>query len=99
MDFEWPGNVRELENSIERALLMNRSGELRPEDFPFQIVKPEPFAPGGRRLEDVERAHIERMLEETNWNLSRTARILDIDRTTLYNKIKRYNLRVEAQQG
>ena len=50
------------------------------------------------RLEDVEKIHIERTLEETNWNLSKTARILDIDRTTLYNKIKRYGLREAAEK-
>jgi two-component system, NtrC family, response regulator HydG len=91
-DYSWPGNVRELENSIERAMLINRDPELRPEDFPFQAA-PAAASGGGQRLEDMEKLHIERMLEETNWNLSRTARILDIDRTTLYNKIKRYGLR------
>jgi DNA-binding NtrC family response regulator len=92
IDYNWPGNVRELENSIERALLMNRETDLRAEDFPFQLNPSQPVS-AGQRLEDVERVHIERMLTETAWNLSRTARILDIDRTTLYNKIKRYGLR------
>jgi len=91
-EYHWPGNVRELENSIERALLMNRDSDLRPDDFPFQLNPNQPVA-AGQRLEDIERVHIERMLAETSWNLSRTARILDIDRTTLYNKIKRYGLR------
>jgi two-component system, NtrC family, response regulator HydG len=91
MDYNWPGNVRELENAIERALLINREPELPPEAFPFQLHPTAPAA--GRRLEDVERVHIERVLNETTWNLSRAARILDIDRTTLYNKIRRYNLR------
>jgi len=98
MDYGWPGNVRELENAVERALLMNRDPEIRPEDFPFQMNR----APGngvGRRLEDVERVHIERVLEETRWNLSRAARILDIDRTTLYNKIRRYGLRETPPAG
>jgi len=93
--YNWPGNVRELENAIERALLMCRETELRPEDFPFQ-VHPATGGSAGQRLEDIERLHIERMLEETHWNLSRTARILDIDRTTLYNKIRRYSLRESA---
>jgi DNA-binding NtrC family response regulator len=93
MDYHWPGNVRELENAIERALLMNRETDLRPEDFPFQLNQSGPSIPSGHRLEDVEKAHIERMLAETNWNLSKTARILDIDRTTLYNKIRRYGLK------
>ena len=91
MDYNWPGNVRELENAIERGLLINREPELPPEAFPFQL---HPTAPAsGRRLEDIERVHIERILGETTWNLSRAARILDIDRTTLYNKIRKYNLR------
>ncbi|MBI5281059.1 MAG: sigma-54-dependent Fis family transcriptional regulator [Candidatus Solibacter usitatus] len=94
-EYAWPGNVRELENSIERAMLISRESDLRPEDFPFQSAPAAPGA-GGQRLEDIERVHIGRMLAETNWNLSRTARILDIDRTTLYNKIRRYGLREAA---
>ena len=50
-------------------------------------------ASGGKTLEDIERVHIERILRETQHNLSRAARILDIDRTTLYNKLRRYGLR------
>ncbi len=90
VDYSWPGNVRELENSIERALLISRTPELEPSDFPFQTVRVEPSS--GRRLEDIERSHIERVLADTNWNLSHAARVLDIDRTTLYNKIRRYDL-------
>jgi transcriptional regulator with PAS, ATPase and Fis domain len=98
MAYPWPGNVRELENAIERAMLINRSSELTAADFPLQTRRGAPAMElaGGQRLEDIERSHIERVLEETHWNLSKTARILDIDRTTLYNKIKRYGLR-EAQ--
>jgi DNA-binding NtrC family response regulator len=88
----WPGNVRELENAIERAMLISRESEIRPEDFPFQL-HPSPAADTGRSLSDMEKAYISRVLEETNWNLSRTSRILSIDRTTLYNKIRRYRLR------
>jgi len=87
---DWPGNVRELENAIERALVVERGPEVRPQDFSFQF---EEQPKGGRTLEDIERAHIERVLRETQHNLSRTARILDIDRTTLYNKLRRYGLR------
>lgn len=98
VDYGWPGNVRELENAVERALLMNRDPEIRSEDFPFQMNRPAGNGVG-RRLEDVERVHIERVLEETRWNLSRAARILDIDRTTLYNKIRRYGLRETPPAG
>ncbi len=91
MNHEWPGNVRELENAVERALVVCRGPEIRPADFSFEF-QPQ-GAPTGRTLEDVERVHIERVLRETEHNLSRAARILDIDRTTLYNKLRRYGLK------
>ncbi|MGA2267786.1 MAG: sigma-54 dependent transcriptional regulator [Bryobacteraceae bacterium] len=91
MRHDWPGNVRELENAVERALVVGRGPEIRPADFSFQFQAEEPR--GGQTLDDVERAHIERILRETQHNLSRAARILDIDRTTLYNKLRRYGLR------
>jgi len=91
MHHDWPGNVRELENAVERALVVGRGAEIRPSDFAFQFQADEPK--GGKTLEDVERVHIERILRETQHNLSRAARILDIDRTTLYNKLRRYGLR------
>ncbi len=91
INYEWPGNVRELENAIERAMVISREPEIQGNDFPFQLHPSE--INGGRTLEDVEKTHIGKVLEETKWNLSRTARILDIDRTTLYNKLKRYGLR------
>jgi two-component system, NtrC family, response regulator HydG len=91
MQHDWPGNVRELENAVERALVVGRGPEVRPSDFSFQLEADE--MKGGRTLDDIERAHIERILRETQHNLSRTARILDIDRTTLYNKLRRYGMR------
>ncbi|HEU0141580.1 MAG TPA: sigma 54-interacting transcriptional regulator, partial [Bryobacteraceae bacterium] len=91
INYNWPGNIRELENAIERAMVINRGQEIKASDFPFQLNAPEPVQ--GKTLEDIERIHIQRVLEETNWNLSRTARILAIDRTTLYNKLRRYGMR------
>jgi len=88
---DWPGNVRELENAVERALVVGRGTEIRGADFSFQFDGQAPAT--GRTLDDVERAHIERILRETRHNMSRAARILDIDRTTLYNKLRRYGLR------
>jgi DNA-binding NtrC family response regulator len=88
---DWPGNVRELENAVERALVVGRGPEIRASDFSFQFEGQAPST--GRTLDDVERAHIERILRETQHNMSRAARILDIDRTTLYNKLRRYGLR------
>ncbi len=91
LSHHWPGNVRELENAVERALVIGRGPEIQPTDFPFQL-QPSGQAMG-HTLEQVERLHIERVLQETEGNLSRAARVLDIDRTTLYNKLRRYGLK------
>jgi two-component system, NtrC family, response regulator HydG len=91
MRHDWPGNVRELENAVERALVVGRG---RRSGRGFLVPVPGRDEPkGGQTLDDMERAHIERILRETQHNLSRAARILDIDRTTLYNKLRRYGLR------
>ena len=92
MGYDWPGNVRELENAVERALVVGRGAELTPANFFFQLSgTTTPEKP--RTLEEVERAHIEQVWRECQGNHSRAARILDIDRTTLYNKLRRYGLR------
>jgi DNA-binding NtrC family response regulator len=91
LGYDWPGNVRELENAIERAMVIGREPEIQAADFPFQLAPTGPET--GHTLEQVERVHIERVLRETKGNLSRAARILDIDRTTLYNKLRRYGLK------
>jgi len=84
----WPGNVRELENAVERAMVVGREPELKEQDF---ILKSEaPVHEGNRTLEDIERIHILRVLEECGGNQSRAAEALDIDRVTLYHKLKKY---------
>ncbi len=93
LKYEWPGNVRELENAVERALVIGREQDIQAADFPFQSQAAGQLLPNGRTLEEVERIHIEKTLRETNHNLSRAARILNIDRTTLYSKLKRYGLK------
>jgi two-component system response regulator HydG len=93
VQYEWPGNVRELENSVERALVIGRGSELTPAHFSFQLAAATSMQSTGRTLEEVERAHIERVWRECAGNHSRAARTLDIDRTTLYNKLRRYGLK------
>jgi DNA-binding NtrC family response regulator len=84
----WPGNVRELENAVERAMVVGQEPELREQDF---IFKPQSVSNGSSKtLEDMERAHILRVLEECGGNQSRAAELLDIDRVTLYHKLKKY---------
>jgi DNA-binding NtrC family response regulator len=92
--YDWPGNVRELENAIERAMVVTQGETIEREHLPLQALA----GPrnGGQRLEDVERRHIEEVLKETSWNISRSAAILDIDRVTLYHKIEKYGLKRET---
>jgi DNA-binding NtrC family response regulator len=84
----WLGNVRELENAVERAMVVGQEPELREQDF---ILKAQSVSNGSSKtLEDMERVHILRVLEECGGNQSRAAEILDIDRVTLYHKLKKY---------
>jgi DNA-binding NtrC family response regulator len=92
MGYEWPGNVRELENAIERAMVIGREPEIQASDFPLQVTAPPP-AEGSLALEDVERVHIQHVLETCDWNQTRAAKALGIDRVTLYNKIKKYGFK------
>ena len=84
----WSGNVRELENAVERAMVVAQEPEIRESDFVFKAAS----VPNGlpRSLDEIERAHILRTLESVNWNQTRAAEILNIDRVTLHHKLKRY---------
>ncbi|MCA0388109.1 MAG: sigma-54 dependent transcriptional regulator [Bacteroidetes bacterium] len=88
--YPWPGNVRELENAIERAVVMRRSGEIKPDDLPFNIHAQK--SDEEEALEIVEKKHIIRMLEKYGFNISKVAKVLGIDRVTLYNKMSKYNI-------
>ncbi len=90
LNHNWPGNVRELENAIERAMVVGKLPEIKPSDLPFQIEKN--IKNESDSLEDVEKNHIHRVLRKYDWNISKAAAALEIDRVTLYNKIKKYGL-------
>jgi DNA-binding NtrC family response regulator len=90
--YSWPGNVRELQNAIERAVVIGTPPLIESRDLPVQITGT-PERPGEGSLASVERAHIQSVLNSTNWNISRSARILEVDRVTLYNKIRKYGLK------
>jgi DNA-binding NtrC family response regulator len=95
MLYDWPGNVRELGNAVERAVVIGRGRRILPRDLP--IFRSEYVSsPPGRTLREVEMTHLSSVLNETQWNVSKSAEILGIDRSTLYDKIKRYDLRKPA---
>jgi two-component system response regulator HydG len=85
--YDWPGNVRELENAVERAMVVAREPELLEQDFSLKLPSSE-HPP--RTLEDAERNHILSVLEECGGNQTLAAEVLDIDRVTLHNKLKKY---------
>ena len=104
-NYRWPGNVRELKNIIERAVVLGSEPFIMEQDLLLSklstageshILTPDSkqerdlFIP--LSLDDVERNHIIRTLEHTNWNKSLTAKQLGIERTTLDRKMKRYNI-------
>ena len=84
----WSGNVRELENAVERAMVVAQEPEIRETDFVFKAATVPNGAP--KSLDEVEKAHILRTLENVGWNQTRAAEILNIDRVTLHHKLKRY---------
>jgi len=90
--FEFPGNVRELENMIERAIVIGNGKEIRLKDLP---MGKEILNSSIESLDDLEKKHIAMILTKYSWNISRTAKALNIDRATLYNKIKKYGLTQE----
>ena len=94
--YDFPGNVRELEHRLEAAATLSPTGVIGVKDFPPALrskargaqIRPS----GAATLEEIERAHIETALRRMRWNKARAARVLGIDRATLYRKLKRYGL-------
>jgi len=94
MDYSWPGNARELRNVIERAMVVTKGRMILDADLSL------PQAPGvsesrGKSLSEMEKEHIRQVLKENRWNIIRSAQVLGIDRVTLYNKIRKYELKKE----
>jgi transcriptional regulator with PAS, ATPase and Fis domain len=90
-NYSWPGNVRELQNAMERAVVVGTPPVLKVEDLPARITGA-PIRRGSDSLAAAEKAHIQSVLDSNDWNISRAARILEVDRGTLYNKIHLYDL-------
>ncbi len=105
INYNWPGNVRELENIIERAIILDTDGIVGKDDLPEIILDGaeafdskrkadfnKNFASLKDALEEPEKIYILKILQEVGWNKKRAARKLGVNRTTLYNKLRRYNL-------
>ncbi|MFW6239434.1 MAG: sigma-54-dependent transcriptional regulator [Thermodesulfobacteriota bacterium] len=103
--YHWPGNVRELENAVERALALSRSSVIRPEDLPARIRERGEAGDGESSrgqvltLRESEIRMIRRALRHTGGNKARAAKLLGINITTLYRKIKSFGLADEVLQN
>jgi len=94
VEYNWPGNVRELRNVIERAMVVTKGDLIELNDLSFFFPKVE-LETGERipSLEEVEKIHIQKVLELTNGNIAQAAGILKVSRLTMYNKIEKYQLK------
>ena len=103
-EYSWPGNIRELENAIEGAVIMAKAGIINRADIPnftkFTIDPPKssksPEKNLKRAVEQPEKEHIISILKDCNWNRNKAAASLGVNRTTLYNKMKKYNISEET---
>jgi len=93
-EFEFPGNVRELDNMIERAIVIGNGKEIRLKDLP--MGKDVNYS-SAESLDDLEKKYIFQILTKYSWNITRSAKALKVDRVTLYNKIKKYDLKPAKQ--
>ncbi|MFQ5789155.1 MAG: sigma-54-dependent transcriptional regulator [Acidobacteriota bacterium] len=97
ISYAWPGNVRELKNMMEQAVLLAPDEVIRPEDLPelgshWQEELGRRLSGEGASLEGMERCYIEETLRRTGGNKGRAARVLGIDRRTLYSKMRKYGI-------
>jgi two-component system response regulator HydG len=101
--YPWPGNVRELENTMERTAILAQSDSIAPEDLPPHILAGTPLGgvpslPQALTLAEAEKLHILQTLERFGWSHSRAAEALAIGRTSLWRKLKEYQIEPRLRQ-
>ena len=89
--YSWPGNVRELENAVERSVVLSKSSVLNKEDFNF--LAPSGFMFKNDSLKNMEKKFIKQVLDNCYWNITKAAKVLDINRVTLHKKIKLFGFK------
>ena len=104
MDYDWPGNVRELENIIERMVILSEGNEITVQDIPDKIIQkhtseeispmmiPDDGFSLNNAINEYERLLIIRALEKADWVKNRAAKLLNMNRTTLVEKIKKQGI-------
>ena len=94
-EFNFPGNIRELENMIERAIVIGNGKKITLKDLPLEASIIDSSL---ESLDELEKNHIIQILTKYDWNISRSAKALQVDRVTLYNKIRKYELKPSAEK-
>ncbi len=89
----WPGNVRELENAVESALVVSKGSRLTKIDFKLNNIQQTPVYSTGYSLTDIEKLHIINVLDQERWNITNAAKILGVDRVTIYKKLQKYGIK------
>lgn len=102
LDYPWPGNVRELKNVIERSMILDNDEYILPEHLPAEFSAPQTGVPagasaitipsGGLDIEEVEKGLIRQALEQTKWNQTRAARLLNLTRDSLRYRMQKFGL-------
>ena len=90
MHYKWPGNIRELENMIERAIVVGNGKRITLKDLPIEKAD---ATPAFESLDELEKHHVLQILNKYNWNISASAKALKVDRVTLNNKIRKYQIK------
>jgi DNA-binding NtrC family response regulator len=106
MSYSWPGNVRQLESAIERAILLCEGNEIQVEDLPVEIRQEGTSAsafnfklpPEGISFEEVERSLITQAMEQTNWNITRAAKLLGLSFRTLQYRLEKFGMKKGTQE-